>query len=143
MTQIERSALVFHSTQQMYDVVNNVQFYPDFLPWCASSEVVSNTASEMVASLQLAIAGLKYAFTTRNTLTTPTRIEFELVEGPFRQLFGHWSFSELNAEACKVNLSLSFDFSGKIASIAMAKVFSQVANSMVEAFVQRADDIYK
>ena len=142
MTQIDRSALVFHSVEQMFDVVNNVHLYPEFLPWCASSEIITDTPEEMVATLLLAKAGLKYSFTTCNKLQKPALIEFELVEGPFEHLSGQWKFIALNDEACKVNLSMSFDFSGKIAAFAMSKVFSQVANTMVEAFVQRADDLY-
>ena len=142
MTQIDRSALVFHTAQQMFDVVNDVQFYADFLPWCAASEIRSHNASEMVASLHLAKAGLKYSFTTRNRLVEPTSIEFELVEGPFKFLAGQWQFSVLDEGACKVSLSLNFEFSNKVTSFAMAKVFTQVANTMVEAFVQRAEEIY-
>ncbi|EPJ43795.1 MAG: cyclase/dehydrase [Osedax symbiont Rs1] len=142
MNQIDRSALVFHSAQQMFDVVNNVQYYPEFLPWCASSDVVSHSEQEMVASLHLAKAGFKYSFTTRNQLYAPSGIKFELVEGPFKHLSGQWCFESLAENACKVNLSLNFDFSGKVAAFAMAKVFAQVANTMVEAFVKRADDLY-
>ncbi len=142
MTQINRSALVFHSTQQMYDVVNNVHLYPDFLPWCASSTIVSQTDQEMIATLQLSKAGLNYSFTTRNALSAGHKIEFSLEEGPFKHLFGVWEFSVLDSDACKVSLHLDFEFSGKVASFAMSKVFGQVANTMVEAFVQRADEIY-
>lgn len=142
MTQINRSALVFHSTQQMFDIVNNVHLYPDFLPWCAGSEIVSHSADEMVATLQLSKAGLNYSFTTRNTLSEPSKIEFQLEEGPFKHLFGSWDFAVLDSDACKVSLALDFEFSGKVASFAMSKVFGQVANTMVEAFVQRADEIY-
>lgn len=143
MTQIDRSALVLHSAQQMFDVVNNVHFYPDFLPWCSSSHVISHEEGEMVASLKLAKAGMHYSFTTRNKLSVPSEIQLSLEEGPFKELSGIWSFSPLSDDACKVSLKLNFEFSGKIASLAMAKVFGQIANTMVEAFVQRADEIYK
>ena len=143
MIQIDRSALVFHSTQQMFDVVNNVYLYADFLPWCAKTEILSNSSSEMVASLHLAKAGFKYAFTTCNTLSEPSQIRFELVDGPFKHLYGRWSFVPLDDKACKVTLNLNFEFSNKVASFTMSKVFSQVANTMVEAFVQRADSLYQ
>ena len=142
MVKIERSALVLHSAQQMIDVVNDVHLYPQFLPWCASSDIVSSTEDKMVASLHLAKAGLKYSFTTCNLLQMPSQIEFELVEGPFEHLSGSWRFNALNEQACKISLEMRFAFSGKIAAFAMSKVFSQVANTMVEAFVQRADDLY-
>ena len=142
MTQIDRSALVFHSAKQMFDVVNDVQFYPEFLPWCAKSKILSTSESEMVASLSLAKAGLKYDFTTRNTLNSPEKISFELIEGPFKHLFGQWDFSPLDEDASKVNLTIDFEVSGKVAAFALSKVFTQVANTMVEAFVERANIVY-
>ncbi|MGB1238435.1 MAG: type II toxin-antitoxin system RatA family toxin [Pseudomonadales bacterium] len=142
MTRIERSALVMHSAQQMYDVVNNVQFYPEFLPWCAASYIKQQSPTQMVASLSLAKAGLKYDFTTRNTLDAPNSIDLVLEEGPFKHLQGQWHFTALSDEACKVSLELDFSFPGKLTSMAMSKVFSQVAATMVDAFVNRADQVY-
>lgn len=143
MTQVDRSALVLHSAQQMFDIVNDVLAYPDFLPWCANTELLYEDEHKMEATLYLAKAGLKYSFTTRNRLTRPLRIELELVEGPFSQLSGVWTFEPLSDEACKVSLNLGFEFKGKLKSIAMSKVFNQVATTLVDAFVQRADKIYE
>ncbi|WP_299180025.1 type II toxin-antitoxin system RatA family toxin [uncultured Neptuniibacter sp.] len=142
MAQVDRSALVLHTAEEMFDLINDVERYPEFLPWCAKTEIVSKTADELVATLYLSKGGLKYSFTTRNQLSRPTQMTLELEEGPFSTLSGVWDFKVLSDEACKVSLNLQFEFSGKIASIAMSKVFNQVATTLVDAFVTRADQIY-
>lgn len=142
MAQVDRSALVLHTAEQMFNLVNDVENYPQFLPWCSGSTVLESTDEVMQASLYVAKAGLKYSFTTRNALQRPERIHMELVEGPFSSLSGVWTFKPLSDEACKVSLSLQFDFSGKLASMAMSKVFNQMAATMVDAFVSRADQVY-
>lgn len=142
MTQVERSALVLHTAEEMFDLINDVERYPEFLPWCAKTEVVSRTDEELVATLFLSKGGLNYSFTTRNQLNRPTRMTLELVEGPFSSLSGVWDFKVLSDEASKVSLNLQFDFSGKIAAFAMSKVFNQVATTLVDAFVTRADQVY-
>lgn len=142
MTQVDRSALVLHTAEQMFDLINDVEKYPDFLPWCAKTEVISRNDDELVATLYLSKGGLKYSFTTRNTLTRPHKMILELEEGPFSSLRGIWDFKELSEEACKVSVNLQFEFSGKIASFAMGKVFNQVATTLVDSFVERADQIY-
>lgn len=142
MTHVNRSALVLHSAQQMFEIVNDVKAYPEFLPWCADTRLIFEDEQKMEATLFLSKAGLKYDFTTRNVLTRHERIEIGLVEGPFSNLSGVWTFEALNEEASKVTLDLSFDFSGKLTGLAMGKVFNQVATTMVDAFVQRADQVY-
>ncbi|WP_415902189.1 type II toxin-antitoxin system RatA family toxin [Neptuniibacter sp. QD29_5] len=142
MTQVDRSALVLHTAEEMFDLINDVARYPEFLPWCASTEIISRTDDELVATLFLSKGGLKYSFTTRNQLNRPVSMTLELEEGPFSRLSGVWDFKPLSDEACKVSLSLQFEFSGKIASMAMSKVFNQVATTMVDAFVTRADQVY-
>lgn len=142
MTQVDRSALVLHTAEQMFDLVNDVERYPQFLPWCASVEVVSRSDEELVATLYLSKGGLKYSFTTRNRLTRPQQMTMELVDGPFSSLSGVWTFKPLSDEASKVELSLQFEFSGKLSALAMGKVFNQIATTMVDAFVSRADQIY-
>ncbi|BBB24951.1 type II toxin-antitoxin system RatA family toxin [Amphritea japonica] len=142
MTQVDRSALVLHTAEQMFDLVNDVESYPQFLPWCSGTTLIESTDTTMQASLMVAKAGLKYSFTTRNEHERPGKIRIELVEGPFSSLSGVWLFQPLSDEACKVSLSLQFDFSGKLASLAMGKVFNQMAVTMVDAFVSRADQVY-
>lgn len=143
MTQtIDRSALVMHSAQRMFELVNDVHSCPKFLPWCASSSVLSKSDEHMVAMLEIAKGGLRHQFTTRNMFAVPNEIQLELVEGPFSQLQGVWRFLPLDAGACKVMLSLNFEFSGLLAKMAVGAVFSQAANSMVDAFCKRANEVY-
>jgi ribosome-associated toxin RatA of RatAB toxin-antitoxin module len=142
MTQVNRSALVLHTAEQMFDLVNDVRNYPDFLPWCASTAVVSETEQELVATLYLSKGGLKYHFTTRNMLDRPRKMEIGLVEGPFSSFKGTWTFTPLSEEASKVELQMDFEFKGKLAGLAMSKVFNSVATALVDAFVMRADTVY-
>jgi ribosome-associated toxin RatA of RatAB toxin-antitoxin module len=142
MPQIERSALVFYSAQQMFDLVNAVPDYPQFLPGCSSAHIVSQSADEMVASLTVSKAGIGHTFTTRNTLYPPQRIAMQLVDGPFKQLQGGWEFHPLSDCACKVILKLEFEFSSRLVQFAFGKIFSELAASMVNAFTQRAKQVY-
>ena len=142
MTQVDRSALVLHTAEQMFDLVNDVESYPQFLPWCSGTTLIESTDETMQASLHVAMAGLTYSFTTRNALERPQSIRMELVEGPFSSLSGVWTFKPLSDEACKVSLQLNFDFAGQLANMTMGKVFNQMAITMVDAFVNRADKVY-
>lgn len=142
MPQIERSALVFYSAQQMFDLVNAVPDYPQFLPGCSSARIVSQTNNEMVASLTVSKAGIGHSFTTRNTLEQPNRIAMQLVDGPFKQLQGGWEFQPLSATACKVILRLEFEFSSKLIQFAFGKIFAELTASMVQAFTERAKQVY-
>ena len=142
MPSIQRSALVAHSAQAMFDLVNDVESYPDFLPGCQDSKVLEHTAEEMKASLLVAKAGIKQWFTTHNTLIPASRIDMHLVEGPFKRLTGGWTFSALSEDACKIELNLEFEFSNKLAEMAFGKVFNALAASMVNAFTERARSVY-
>lgn len=143
MAQVNRSALVLHTAEEMFDLVNDVRRYPEFLPWCASTAVVSETDDTLEATLYLSKGGLKYSFTTRNFLQRPKHMEITLVEGPFKSLTGVWTFTPLNEEASKVELNMHFEFSGKLTGMAMGKVFNSVATTLVDAFVTRADQVYR
>ncbi len=142
MTVVNRSALVLHTAEQMFDLINDVRRYPEFLPWCSDTKVIAESAESIEASLFLSKGGLSYSFTTRNELDRPKTMIIRLVEGPFKSLEGEWTFTPLSEEACKVELILSFDFSGKLTGMAMSKVFNSVATTLVDAFVARADQVY-
>lgn len=142
MKNIAKTALVFHSAEQMFDLVDHVENYPNFLPWCASATIKEQTAEIMVAELNLAKGKLRHAFTTRNQRIRPNRIELSLVEGPFKHFHGEWLFEAKGDTACQVSLNLSFDMGGKLTAMALGPIFTQVANTMVQAFCDRADEIY-
>lgn len=141
--QIDKSALVMHSAERMFHIVNDVARYPEFLPWCAGTEIHQQTDSEVMASIEIAKGGVRHRLTTRNQLLVPAGIEMTLVDGPFRDLAGRWHFQPLDANACKVILSLQFEFSGSLARMTFGTVFSQAANTMVDAFCRRADEVYR
>lgn len=142
MTQISRSALVNFSAQQMFELVNAVESYPEFLSGCEKTEVIERTDAFIQARLTLAKAGFKQSFVTRNQLTPPKRMSINLVEGPFKRFEGEWNFISLDEQACKVSLELDFEVSNVVAGAALNMVFKQVAGMMVESFVKRAKQIY-
>jgi len=139
---INRSALVMHSAQQMYDLVNDVKSYPQFLDGCVGVDLLEQSDCHMVARLYLRKAGLSYQFITRNQLQAPDLIELELEQGPFEHLHGKWYFKALREDACKVEMQLDFAISG-LAGKALGGLFSQVAGNMVDAFCQRAEQVYE
>lgn len=142
MTTISRSALVGHSAQAMYDLVCEVEGYQNFLPWCRESKVHSRDVDTMQATIVIAKGGLERSFTTLNRLQHGKMMEMRLVEGPFKHLEGFWRFQALREDACKVSLDLDFEFSSRLMNLAFGKIFTQVANTMVDAFVKRADEVY-
>lgn len=143
MPQISRSALVPYSVEQMYQLVNDVISYPEFLPGCVGSHIISHTADEMTASVKVSKAGISKTFVTRNCLADSQRIDMELVEGPFKKLVGGWVFTPLNKNACKIEFNLDFEFTNKLIEMAFGKIFKELATNMVQAFTLRARDIYR
>ncbi|GMQ45646.1 MULTISPECIES: SRPBCC family protein [Vibrio] len=142
MQQVTRSALVMFSADQMFNLVNDVASYPDFLPGCSGSRVLETTNSAMVASVDVSKAGISKTFTTANTLVHGSEILMELVDGPFKMLKGVWSFIPLDDQACKVELKLEFEFSSKMIELAFGKIFHDVTSNMVNAFTKRAKEVY-
>ena len=139
MTSIHRHALVRHSALRMYTLVNDVAAYPGRFAWCEDSAVLEESATRMLARLDLTLAGLKTSFTTENALTAPTRIELRLVEGPFREFSGAWHFHSLAEDACKVSLRLDFEMAGFLFGSALAIGFQGLADRMVDDFCREAD----
>ncbi|MBW5407153.1 type II toxin-antitoxin system RatA family toxin [Morganella morganii] len=143
MPQISRSALVPFSVEQMYNLVNDVRAYPEFLPGCVGSRIISHDRDEMTASVDVSKAGISKTFVTRNQLTSNEHIRMQLVEGPFRKLMGGWSFIPLSQDACKVELNLDFEFTNKLVELAFGRIFKELAGNMVMAFTKRAKEVYR
>ncbi|MFW8589907.1 SRPBCC family protein [Glaciecola sp. 2405UD65-10] len=143
MPTINKNALVPYSAEQMYNLVNDVDSYQEFLPGCRSSEVISESESQMHAKMTLAKAGIEQVLVTKNTLIPNEQIIMQLSEGPFKQLGGGWTFTPLSDEACKIELSLDFTFSSRLVDMAFGKVFKALTNNMVKAFSDRAKEVYK
>ncbi|MDX1453879.1 MAG: type II toxin-antitoxin system RatA family toxin [Gammaproteobacteria bacterium] len=142
MREVNRSALVGFPAQAMFDLVNDVARYPEFLPWCKRSEVLESSDSHMLASIEIAKGGFNRAFTTRNTLTPGERIELALVDGPFKELAGSWHFQALSDDACKVSLHLEFKFASRMLEMMLGPVFNQICDTMLDSFVRRAQVVY-
>lgn len=142
MPVINKSALVPYSASEMYALVNDIESYPQFLPWCGSSRVLSDSEDEVRATIEIAHGSLRKAFTTCNRLQAGKMIEMRLENGPFRHLEGFWRFDVLGERACKVRLDMDFEFSNRLVGMAMGPLFTQVTSSLVDAFCRRAEQVY-
>ena len=142
MALVEKSVLLKRSAQQMFSLVDRVEDYPQFLPWCSKTQVEFRDERKTVATLHINYRGIKSHFTTSNDKEFPERMRIMLVDGPFRRLEGEWSFRMLSEDACKVQLCLAYDFSSRMFEKIIGPVFSQISNSFVEAFVKRAEEVY-
>lgn len=142
MNTVQRSALVMHSDQSMYDLVNDVASYPKFMEGCQAAEIFEHTDQQMVARLDLKKGGVKTSFMTRNSLQAPSVIEMNLEDGPFKRLKGVWRFKALTPQACKVSLDLEFEFNNMAVGLAASRLFSTMANELVDSLCRRADQIY-
>lgn len=142
MIHIERSALVNWSARQMFDLVNDIEQYPQFMQGCQAAREIERSEHELLGELTLGMAGMKYSFVTRNALCPPEEMRMELVEGPFRHFSAAWHFKPLTDTACKVSLNMTFDFAGGILGSALEKLFNKSANSLVAALVAQAGRVY-
>ncbi|WP_435104395.1 type II toxin-antitoxin system RatA family toxin [Arhodomonas sp. AD133] len=142
MTSVSRSAVVPYSAEAMFRLVDDVDSYQEFLPWVKSSRELQRDDDAVRATLVFAKGGFEKSFTTQNRLQHGKMIEIRLVEGPFRHLHGYWRFQALEQQACKVSLDLEFEFASRLLGMAFGRVFTQVANTLVDSFVQRARVVY-
>jgi ribosome-associated toxin RatA of RatAB toxin-antitoxin module len=165
MKHVKKSVLLWYSPREMYDLVTDVRQYPSFLPWCKQAEVLSDppavdtsTVADITARLHLSYAGVRHAFTTRNQNTPGQRVEMRLVDGPFSMLDGVWRFTPIGnpaahaterqdgataqPQACRVEFELRYAFSSRPLELALSPVFDRVANTFVDAFVARAEQVY-
>ena len=142
MPNISRSALVMHSVEDMYYLINDVLAYPKFLPDCSDSKIITEDDNSMTAALLVSKGGLKKWFTTQNELVSNKEVRMSLVDGPFKYLVGGWKLTALSDDACKIELALDYEFSNKMFDLAFGRVFNSLANNMVQAFTQRAKTVY-
>lgn len=142
MALVEKSVLIERSAQQMFDLVDRVEDYPQFLPWCSQTALEFRDEKKTVATLHINYLSVKSHFTTENDKEIPLWMSIRLVDGPFRRLEGLWRFKPLAQHACKIEFQLSYEFSSKIFEKVIGPVFSQIANTFVDAFVKRADQVY-
>lgn len=142
MPQIEHTSLVPYNCKQMFDLVNDISAYPEFVPGCSGARILDQSEQRIDAELQISKAGFQQRFATRNQLHEPHRIDLQLLSGPFKSLHGAWHFKALDEQSCKVILRLEFEFSSRMLQFAFGKVFSEVNRRMVDSFSQRARMVY-
>ena len=143
MQKVSRHAIIPYSAQLMYDLVNDINAYPHFLPWCAHAEIHEATAESITASMDISKGGLTKRFTTRNVLTPFTRIDMLLVDGPFKYLQGRWDFTPLNDNACKIEFHLEFEFTNTIMQMLLNSTFQHAAGTLLNAFCDRAKELHE
>ncbi len=151
MKHVKRSVLIWYSPREMYDLVTAVHDYPSFLPWCERADVLEASAEGMTARLTLAKGGVRHAFTTRNLHRPGAEVQVQLVDGPFSLLEGTWLFApvgragqalDADARACRVALDLRYAFSNAALEAIVSPVFDRIADSLVDSFVQRAEQVH-
>ena len=147
MKHVRKSVLLWYSPAEMYALVTDVQRYPEFLPWCDRAELLQSHVDGVTARLGLHYMGVRHAFTTRNVQQAPERVAVRLVDGPFSQLQGEWLFSPLGRpggeqQACKIEFDLRYAFASPALETVVSPVFDRIANTFVDSFVRRAEDVY-
>ena len=142
MALVEKSVLIEHSAQQMFDLVDRVEDYPQFLPWCNRTELKFRDAHKTAATLHINYLSVKSHFTTENLKEMPFLMNITLVDGPFRRLEGVWRFRPLAENACKIEFQLAYEFSSRMFEKVIGPVFSNIANTFVDSFVKRAAQVY-
>ena len=138
MREVKRSALISESPARMYELINDIESYPQFVPWCTAARVVSRKEGEIVATLNIKRGPLKAEFTTRNLFEPASRVLMQLVSGPFRVLEGLWTLTPLGELGCRVELEMRFEFSNRVSGALFEPLFVDTAASLVDAFVRRA-----
>nr|WP_276570198.1 type II toxin-antitoxin system RatA family toxin [Thiocystis violacea] len=134
--------MVSRSASQMFNLVYDVGSYPQFLPWCHSAEVISETDEKICGRIEVHRMGIRQTFSTCNRFERDRLMHIDLLDGPFRKLVGAWRFTPLREDASKVELELEFEFSGRLIDKAFGGVFNQIANTLVDAFCKRAEEVY-
>lgn len=148
MKHVKKSVLLWYSPHEMYTLVTAVREYPKFLPWCEQAHVLEEREDGVTARLHLAYKGLRHAFTTRNNHVSDRAVTLELVDGPFSHLDGTWEFlpvpadADANARACRIDFGLHYAFASGALEALVSPVFDAIANTFVDSFVKRAEQVY-
>ncbi|MGO9446771.1 MAG: type II toxin-antitoxin system RatA family toxin [Thiobacillaceae bacterium] len=142
MAHVTKTVLVEFSSSQMFELVDRVEDYPIFLPWCGGTELIRRDLLTTVATIRIDFMGVKQSFTTENQKAPPHEMQINLREGPFTQMNGQWRFKPLGIGACKIDFELKYSFSSSLLDAVLSPVFSHIANTFVDAFVHRAEEVY-
>lgn len=142
MAEVNKSVLVAYPAQRMFALVDAVEKYPEFLPWCGGVEVIFRDALLTRATIRINYHGIRQSFSTENAKREPNLMQIKLIEGPFRTLEGGWRFTDLGSDGCKVELSLRYEFASRMLDKLIGPVFGYIVNNLVDAFVKRAHRVY-
>ena len=142
MRSVHKSVLVPYSAQQMFELVERIDDYPKFLPWCGGTRILERAGNRTLARIDIDYHGVRTHFTTANLNHAPDRIVVELRDGPFRRLDGIWRFVALTESACKVEFELNYEFATAVLEKVIGPVFGRIADSFIDAFVKRAAAIH-
>jgi ribosome-associated toxin RatA of RatAB toxin-antitoxin module len=145
MKTVHKSVLIWYSAEEMFALVTDVAQYPSFLPWCDEARVIEQNQQGMTAAIGISFAGIRQTFTTRNTHDPGRAVGMQLVDGPFSQLEGGWTFEpvgEPGQRACRISLDLRYGFTNMALAVLVGPVFDKIAGSLVDAFVKRAEQVY-
>jgi len=139
---IRRSALVTFSPEQMFDLVIEVERYPEFLPWVAGAQLHERSANDLLATMEMQRGGVRERFTTRNSFDRPAYMDMRLVSGPFRTLDGRWTFTPIGDAGTRVDLEMRFEFANPVVSMLFGKSFENSCNALIDAFIARARHLH-
>jgi ribosome-associated toxin RatA of RatAB toxin-antitoxin module len=142
MAVVHKTVLLGYSAEQMFTLVDRVEDYPQFLPWCGGVDVKERGENSLIATLKINFHGVRQSFTTKNTNNRPHSMTMELLEGPFKHLHGTWNFKPLREDACKIDFDLQYEFSNKLIEGVIGPVFNMIATSFVDSFSKRAEQVY-
>ena len=142
MAVVYKSVLLAYSAEQMFALVERVEDYPQFLPWCGGVDVRERLNDSLTATIMIQYRGVKQSFTTTNLHAAPESMQMRLIDGPFKSLDGSWQFTPLRLDACKVEFNLNYEFSNKVLEQVVGPVFGIIANSLVDSFCKQAEKVY-
>lgn len=142
MAEVNRSVLVAHSASRMFTLVDTIEKYPEFLPWCGGAELIFRDDHVTRAIIHINYRGIRQSFSTENAKREPKLMQIRLIKGPFKTLEGSWRFTDLNGAGCKIELCLRYEFASGLLDRVVGPVFGYIANGLVDAFVKRAQNVY-
>jgi ribosome-associated toxin RatA of RatAB toxin-antitoxin module len=139
MHNIHKSAIVLHPAEKMFQLVDSVENYPQFLPWCGSTQIIERDNDKTIASIEINYKGIRQTFTTENTKKQNQEMIIKLIDGPFKSLSGQWIFKNLDKDSCHIELKLEYEFSNIILEKLISPVFNMIANTFIDEFIKEAN----
>ena len=139
MHKVRKNAIVFHSKDKMYRLVDLIENYPNFLPWCGSTKIIERNNNKTIASIEINYKGIKQSFTTENTKKINEKMIIKLINGPFKSLSGEWLFKEMAKDSCQIELKLEYEFSNIILEKLISPLFNMIANTFIDEFIKEAN----